>query len=297
MSEPAGGPAPRPDPSSSGAAAVPEYETWRCYRHPERKGSVRCRRCERPICPDCMVTASVGFQCPNCARGAPGARTLRSLRQDPWVTWVVVGLCAALFLPTVALGAGGGPDVRSELGVNAPTIADGEWWRLLTGGFVHFDRLPFGLFHIGLNMLALYQLGSLLEPALGRARFAGLYLAGLLGGSFGAVLLSPYVTTVGASGAVYGLLGATAVGLRARGVDVMRSGIGSVLVINLLFTFLVPGISIGGHLGGLAAGAAAGAILFRTDGTPGKRRLGGLAVAGLCLALAVAGVVVAANPL
>jgi membrane associated rhomboid family serine protease len=281
---------PEPEPGAPAAD-----DDWRCYRHPDRQGGVRCRRCERPICPDCMITAPVGFQCPACARSGPRSAPLRSLRKDPWVTWLVIGACVLVFLPSLAGGLAvsdrGDLDVARELALHGPDVADGEWWRLATSGFVHY-----GLLHIGFNMFVLLQLGALLEPALGRVRFGVLYFTALLGGACGALLLDPDALTAGASGAVYGLLGAAVLGLRRRGIDPMRSGLGGLLLVNLLITFLIPGISIGGHLGGLAAGAAAGAVLFATEASPRDRALGGVAVVGLGLALFAAGIWLASNP-
>lgn len=132
-------------------------------------------------------------------------------------------------------------------------IDNGEWYRLISAGFLHF-----GLLHLGMNMFILWQLGQLIEPALGRTRFAMIYFASLLGGSAGALLLSPNALTGGASGAVFGLMGAAAVILHRRGVNVMRTGIGTTLILNLVITFALPGVSIGGHLGGVLIGALIG---------------------------------------
>jgi membrane associated rhomboid family serine protease len=173
-------------------------------------------------------------------------------------------------------------------------VAGGQWWRLLTAGFLHS-----GILHLGFNMAALFVFGPPLEARLGRTRFAALYLASLLAGSLGALLVSPDRLTVGASGAIFGLLGAIIVGQRASGIR--ASGMIPLLIINLVFTVAVPGISIGGHLGGLAGGVICGAILY-------NRRLGGrnsllglaacLALAGACFvaALVVAPLGVAAHP-
>lgn len=146
--------------------------------------------------------------------------------------------------------------LQIELGLNRwPLAIDDQWYRLITSGFLHF-----GLIHLAFNMLLLYQLGQLLERALGRLRFSLLYAAGLLGGAFGALALmgNTLAITGGASGAVFGLMAAAAVGLQRQGVNVMSSGIGTTLLLNLLLTFAIPGISIGGHLGGAVAGAVAG---------------------------------------
>ena len=239
-------------PSPEVPAAGPD--DWHCYRHPDRESGVRCRRCERPICPECMITAPVGFQCPSCVKGAPAVRPLRSLERQPRVTQAIIAINVLVMVVDM------GQPLTRDFALAGPPVAAGEWWRLVTAGFLHAN-----LFHLFMNMLVLWQLGSLLERPLGPVRYAALYAVSLLGGSFGALLLSPNAFTVGASGAVYGLLGATVVLLRRRGVDVMQTGLGGLLIVNLLFTFLIPGISIGGHLGGLAAGALTGWVLGLTQ--------------------------------
>ena len=178
---------------------------------------------------------------------------------------------------------GRGGDLQGRLALFGPAVAGGEWWRLATSGFVHY-----GLMHLAFNMVVLYQFGGMLEPALGRTRFVALYLAALLSGSFGALLLAPQAFTAGASGAAFGLVGAAAVGLRLRGADVWQAGVGPLLLINLVFTFLIPGISIGGHVGGLAGGAAVGWFMLRTPTGRGSV-LQGLAFAAVVVAAAAAG--------
>lgn len=248
-----------------------------CHRHPDKAAGVSCQRCARPICPECMRQASVGFQCPGCARapgpgatggfrGGPGHRPpATSSRQlfrghDEVVAGkVLIGLNVAAFVLMVV--ASGDP-----YGVTGPiaehgvmhgfSVATGEWWRLFTGAFLHS-----GILHLGMNMLLLWFLSQELEPALGRVQFVLLYLTSLLGGSFGVLVASPLQPTVGASGAVFGLMGALIVfQLRAK-QNPWRSGIGGLVLVNVVLTFALPGISIGGHIGGLLAGAAAAVIL------------------------------------
>ncbi|MEP7114618.1 MAG: rhomboid family intramembrane serine protease, partial [Ilumatobacteraceae bacterium] len=134
---------------------------------------------------------------------------------------------------------------------------NGEYYRLITSGFLHFS-----IFHVGMNMLLLFQLGQLLEPSIGRLRFGLLYFASLLAGSFGALLLQPNGLTGGASGAVFGLMAAAAIGMHRRGVNVFQTGIGTILILNLVITFTIPGISVGGHLGGAIAGAICGFVIL-----------------------------------
>jgi len=240
-----------------------------------------------------MTSTSVGMRCPECSRERTKVRTARSLTADPVVTYVLMAVNALAFLGSLSAGAGvaerGGGSVIANGALFGPAIADdGEYWRLITSGFLHS-----GIIHIGFNMYLLYILGQMLEPAVGRVRFVALYFTSLLGGSFGALLFSPDSLTVGASGAVFGLMAASVVIMRARGFDPMASGIPMLIGLNLFITFLFPGISIGGHLGGLLAGGAA-AFLLEGLGDRGRARTLGLAG---CVALgavaAVAAVAVA----
>ncbi|MGI8794274.1 MAG: rhomboid family intramembrane serine protease [Acidimicrobiales bacterium] len=180
----------------------------------------------------------------------------------PVITLVLITLNALAFLPSLtssgALGQGANP-LAPDFALIGPAVADGQWWRLITSGFLHY-----GFMHLGFNLFALWLVGNILEPALGRLRFAIVYFAGLLAGSAGALLLSYNASTAGASGAVFGIMGALFVGQRRLGVDPWRNGIGGLLVINLVFTFAIPNISIGGHLGGLLGGSLAGYLAFLT---------------------------------
>jgi membrane associated rhomboid family serine protease len=158
--------------------------------------------------------------------------------------------------------------VQREYGLFAPFVdVEGEWWRIITSGFVHF-----GLLHVGFNMFILYRLGQSLEPALGTVRFTLTYFACLICGSAGALLFSPNALTAGASGAVFGMMGVFVAAMWARRIPLMQTDIGGLLVINLLLTFVIPGISIGGHLGGLIGGLICGAVLLR----PSRPRNAGL---------------------
>jgi membrane associated rhomboid family serine protease len=159
-------------------------------------------------------------------------------------------------------------------------VASGEWYRVFTGGFLHS-----GLLHLGMNMLLLYLLGTQLEPLLGKARFLALYVACLAAGSFGVLLVSPTAATVGASGAVFGLMGAAVIAQRRAGIDIWRNGIGGLVLINLLITFAVPGISVGAHIGGLVAGVLIGALVFALDSAVRAPLLGTAVCAVLTVAL------------
>jgi membrane associated rhomboid family serine protease len=174
------------------------------------------------------------------------------------VTRGIIAVNAFLFLwvtmgSTVLTNSGAINGRELDMALSQYFIDNGEWYRLISSGFLHY-----GLLHVGMNMFLLWQLGQLLEPALGRGRFTLLYFAAMLGGSAGALALSPNALTGGASGAVFGLMAAAAVGLHQRGVNPMKTGIGATLLLNLLITFAIPGISVGGHLGGALMGAAVG---------------------------------------
>ncbi|MDQ4049958.1 MAG: rhomboid family intramembrane serine protease, partial [Actinomycetota bacterium] len=171
---------------------------------------------------------------------------------------VVVAL-GALLSGASATGEGGlgGSSLLAEGWVSRFTVQDGEYWRLLTAGFLHS-----GPFHLLFNMYLLYVLGGMLEPGIGRLRFGVIYFVSLLAGSFGALLLQPTAPTVGASGAIFGLMGAAVVVMRHRGINPMESGLGLLIGLNLLLSLILPGISIGGHIGGLAGGALAALLMF-----------------------------------
>jgi membrane associated rhomboid family serine protease len=192
----------------------------------------------------------------------------------PLVVKVLLALNIAVFVLTNV-----SHDAENRLVLFGPAVADGDIYRIVTSGFVHF-----GIVHIGFNMALLYRLGESLESSLGRTRFALLYVAALLTGSLGALVLSPDAATGGASGAVFGLMGALAVGMHQRGHSVWEGGIGALIAINLVISFAVPGISIGGHLGGLAGGAAVGYVMLRAPSTKRGNAEGfavGLVVAAL----------------
>ena len=233
-----------------------------------------------------MISAPVGFQCPECVKGAPPVRTLRSLRADPYVTMALIAINVAIFFPNLS----GASDQERDLGLFGAAVADGDWWRIVTSGFLHFDLL-----HIGFNMLVLWKLGQMLEPAIGRIRYGLVYAVSLLAGSLGVLLLQPDALTGGASGAVFGLMAATIVVLRRRGIDIGQSGLVGLLAINLLLTFR-PGVSIGGHVGGLIGGALAGALVAGTDRSVRDRALGAAGLVVLAGAAVAASLWVASNP-
>ena len=271
-----------------------------CYRHPSRETGVSCSNCGRPICPDCMTTTPVGMRCPECAKQRTRVMRLRSVSTVPRVTYALIAINVGAFLAEgniTATGGGVGNSVyekgallgSSELPALAGQgVAHGQLWRIITGGFLHENLL-----HIGFNMYVLYVLGQMLEPALGSLKFGIVYAVSLLTGSLGALLVSPHSLTVGASGAVFGIMGATAVEMRARQIPVMQSGVGGLILINLVISFTFSNISWGGHVGGLIGGALAAAVIRAGD----RYRAQALSLAGCALIAlaAVGGSVAAAN--
>jgi membrane associated rhomboid family serine protease len=231
-----------------------------CYRHPNRETGVSCSNCGNPICPDCMTSTPVGMRCPDCAGQRQRVHTMRSMNVDPIATYVLIAINVLMFLGAGSGGSfvtgsgGGGTEVFNQFSLERFDVAvNHDYWQLITYGFLHS-----GILHIGFNMYILYWLGTMLEPSLGHARFLALYFASLLAGACGALLLAdPLEQTVGASGAVFGLMAAAFVLQRARGIDPMASGIGPLILINLALGFVIPNVSIGGHIGGLVGGAIA----------------------------------------
>jgi membrane associated rhomboid family serine protease len=210
-----------------------------------------------------MHQASVGFHCADCTRG--GAQKVVRPRAAPARGNVVTNVLIAINVAIYVWGIGGGGATRDQVifdgGLAAPAVAAGDWYRIVTSGFLHEN-----LVHIGLNMWVLWQLGLLMEPVLGRFRFGLVYAVSLLSGSLGVLVLQPDTLAVGASGAIFGLMGAAFAALRSRGINPFQTGIGTAILLNLLITFTIPGISIGGHVGGLVGGFVAGWIL--TDLAP-----------------------------
>jgi membrane associated rhomboid family serine protease len=246
------------------------FEPRYCYRHPDRETGLSCSECGRPICYECMTPAPVGIRCPEHSGKPQGVQRVTSAahrattgigsRRLNAVTMFLIGLNVAVYLAELALGGqsnGTGNWIyehgvliaNAAYGNGTPAgVANGEWWRLITAAFLHY-----GPIHLGLNMLSLYFVGSILEQIVGRWRYVLLYFVSGLAGSAGALVVTPNSPTAGASGAIFGVLGALFV-LERRGVIATGGQVLGLIVLNLVFTFAIPGISIGGHLGGLAAG-------------------------------------------
>ncbi|CAM5440105.1 Membrane associated rhomboid family serine protease OS=Streptomyces griseomycini OX=66895 GN=FHS37_000258 PE=3 SV=1 [Streptomyces griseomycini] len=287
-----------------------------CYRHPEVECHVRCTRCDRYICPDCMREAAVGRQCPECVR--EGARSVRQARTVvggrvstvPVVTYALIAVNVLVYLaesvrPEIVdrfamLGAGlVGPDGVSYLWVDGSHsgdyrpegLVDGEWYRMLTGAFLHLPPAEgtFGVLHIVMNMVALWNLGRLVEPMLGRVHYLALYLLSALGGSVLVLLLAPGDAVVGASGAVFGVGAAYYVMARRIGADMNTV---NRFMAGLLLWLVVSAVATSweGHLGGLLAGGAVALVFAYVP--RGPRR--GLVQAAACAGLVVLVVVLAA---
>jgi membrane associated rhomboid family serine protease len=237
-----------------------------CYRHPNRETGVSCSNCGRPICPDCMTATSVGMRCPECARQRTKVHTARSMDAAPQVTVAIIVACVVLYLGTgQTIGFGGGSPsgwIYTNFVLWGPFIhLNHEYWRLVTGGFLHD-----GIFHIGFNMYLLWILGQQLERVLGSVRFGVLYFTALLCGSFGALVQTTTVPVLGASGAVFGLMGALVVYNWRRGFEAFGGGLGGLIVLNLVISFL-PGLNVafGGHIGGLVGGGLAALAIHESD--------------------------------
>src|SRR6266545_303404 len=243
-----------------------------CYRHPDRVTGLSCSECGRPICTECMTMAPVGIRCPEHSgkpqgvqRVTAGARRAAFEGVGAKVTKVLIAINVAVYVAELATG-GGVNGVNSEIyekGVlvagrtldshgHLIGIAEGDYWRLLTAAFLHY-----GPFHLLLNMLALYWFGTALEQRIGSGRFIALYLVSGLAGSAGALLLDPTTPTVGASGAIFGILGAGLIMEQFQRDYVFGGSALGMIVINLVLTFSISNISIGGHIGGLIGGALA----------------------------------------
>ena len=243
-------------------APPPEF----CAFHPDRRTALHCTRCGRPACPECLTPASVGFHCRACVAEARGTQraavSVAGARIDqrrPVATYALIAVNVIVYVITAAQAKSVNDPNSSPVfqqGALAPDlVAAGQWWRLLTAGFLHLS-----VEHIALNMISLYLLGGPLERLLGWARYLVVYFLSLLGGSVAVLLLTGGTSlTAGASGAIFGLMGALFVTFRRLRLDPRQLII--VVVLNLIISFTVPGISWQGHIGGLIVGAAAGAVM------------------------------------
>jgi membrane associated rhomboid family serine protease len=256
-----------------------------CYRHTNREAHIRCQRCERPICPDCMQSAAVGFQCPECVReGKRSVRQGRPLslgaRGVPVVTYALIGLNIIVFAALhlwrplldafslhtshlcdvtingqwATLAGVSAGECRSGGGHYAGGVAGGQFWQPVTSVFAHWE-----IWHIAGNMLSLWMIGPLVEASLGRIRYLVAYLVcGLAGSALVLAVSPPAAGTLGASGAIFGLLGILVVLFLKKGLPLQQ--LGAVVLLNFFITFTVPNISWQGHVGGFIAGLVIGAL-------------------------------------
>jgi len=259
-----------------------------CYRHPDREAYVRCQRCERFICPECQIEASVGFLCPDDAGGTvtqinrrrTRAARVRQSGPRPAITLTLIGVNVALWLLQIMPGS-----FVTQLFAYVPQLTAVQPWRMITAGFVHD---PSNVLHVLLNMYSLYIFGQVLEPMLGRGRFAALYLLSLFGGSVGVLwLASPDSWVVGASGAIFGMMAAYFVVLRKLGQN--SSQMLGLIAINLVFGFVSSGVSWQGHVGGLVTGGVVALVLANTRqlSQQASQRLGLVSVAVILVLLTV----------
>lgn len=286
------------NPGWGGAANEGTPPQPRCVRHGDRPTSLSCNRCGRPACPDCLREAAVGYQCVDCVadgrRDVRQARTvagapIRAQQAAPLVTYILMALNIGVFLVTAAqsrsiMANESASQLFLEWALFPPAVADGQWVRVIGSGFLHF-----GIIHLAVNMFALYIIGRDTEMILGRARYTSVYLVSLLGGSAAVMALQTSAVTAGASGAVFGLMGAQAVillKLRRSPAPVL-----SIIAINVVISITIPGISLWGHLGGLLAGAASTAAFLYAPQALGAGddrekavRLGWVSLAVVCVA-------------
>lgn len=279
-------------------APAPDSGIGYCYRHPMRETGVRCTRCNRPICPDCMRPASVGFHCPDDVK--LGARSIRAARTvagaparagQPTVTWALVGINILVYVATVLEASGRldnpasarGDSIFNSWQLQPYQVAHGgvEFQRLITSAFLHVNLL-----HITMNMIALLVVGPFVEQVLGRWRFLTVYLLAAIGGSVAVYLFgNHYQPVAGASGAIYGLF-ATALVLAHR----IRLDLRALLLtlgLNFLLTFTIPGISVEGHIGGFVVGGLAAAAIVWLPAVIAHRRSLVVQLSGLSLVAAV----------
>ena len=255
--------------------AVVDEQLETCYRHPDRETALHCANCGRPICPECMTATPVGQRCPECLGQQRVRRPASMSYAPPIVTYGLIGACVLMFI-YIQHGLSGSPDAQWAL-VGA-LVQDGDTWRMLSSMFLHAS-----IIHLAFNMYALWAFGPVLETRYGGPRYLALYIASGLWGSAGALMLSnPLIPTVGASGAIFGLMGAYVAIAKVHGARDM-GGIGAVIAINLFITISVPGISIGGHVGGLIGGLICG-LGYEMIG----RQLRGVSTVVACLGYAAA---------
>jgi membrane associated rhomboid family serine protease len=257
-----------------------------CYRHPNRETFVSCSECGRPICAECMTPAPVGQRCPEHSGKLQGAKRISSgVRRSAFegtgalMTKLLLAVNILIYVITAAQGAGlndPGGSLFNRWLLYGPAVANGDWWRLITSAFLHANLL-----HIAFNMYFLWLVGSAVEQALGRGRFLLVYFVSALAGSAGALVHTPTTPVVGASGALFGILGAALVLERQRNY-VLGGSAAALIVINLILGFTLSNISIGGHIGGLIGGILCTLVLSKFGrGHAAYSRVGLWGIAGV----------------
>jgi len=264
-----------------------------CYRHPDRETGRRCTRCGRPACPECLREASVGSHCVDCVKAAApttGQRVGVLVRgQNLIATKAIVGINVIAFVVFALSDSrvdGSGP-TSARFALTGPDVHNGEWWRIFTSSFVHY-----GFIHLFFNMLLLWIIGQILEPGAGPLRFTLLYVVSVAAGSAAALIVSPLALTGGASGGVFGLAAAATLVMWRQGMRFWDTGFGPLIIINLVFDYFTPGISIAAHIGGAIGGLLAAEAMLQSRKT-GHPELGiaaavviGMAAVVVCLAVA-----------
>ncbi|MGA1592862.1 MAG: rhomboid family intramembrane serine protease [Candidatus Nanopelagicales bacterium] len=246
------------------------FETSYCVNHPAVATRISCNRCSNPICPACMIPAAVGFQCPSCAKDSQVIITPRSTNRylnrqaSTWTKRLVIFISGIYLLQLLSQTLVARNWAVFMFGMHPPAVANGDWWRLITATFLHGS-----LIHLGFNMLALWILGTQIERFIGSSKFLVLYFASALGGSLFSFYFSPPTTfSIGASGAVFGLMGAFVVIGKKVNADV--SQILVLLFINLVLGFTLSGIDWRAHLGGLITGVIVTRLLLTPFGRKDK---------------------------
>jgi len=284
------------------STAEPRY----CYRHPDRETGLSCSECGRPICADCATFAPVGIRCPDHA-GARGGKKPRQIKPPTVrraegvalatgsapITKLLIAANVAIYLITVEQGGGGlnnpGGSLLYRWILYGPVVVHGGWYRLVTSMFLHANLL-----HIGFNMYALWVIGTPVEQYLGRARYLGLYFVSGLAGSAGALVLTPHNPTLGASGAVFGVLGSMMI-LEWQITGRLAGNAMTWIAINLVVDFVYNGfggaISIGAHIGGAIGGILI--TLGYAHWRSGRAQYGQLGLEGVIGLVAVAAASVA----
>ncbi|MFM8238666.1 MAG: rhomboid family intramembrane serine protease [Actinomycetota bacterium] len=261
-----------------------------CPRHPDRITGRHCTRCGRPACSTCLRQAAVGAHCVDCVRaeaGSPATRVATRVRRTDLVaTKSIIAITVGAFVLTSVLDGrvDGRGRISADLVLYGPLVHAGEWWRLLTSSLVHF-----GVMHLFFNMLLLWIIGGLLEPATGPLRFTTIYIVSVLAGSAGALIASPLIPAGGASGGVFGVAAAATIVMQRAGVRFWDTGFGPLIVINLVLDFFIPGVSIAAHIGGLVGGGLATLALMRGRrmGQPAIGEAGAVLVGVIAIVIAL----------